>query len=492
MIPGLQRAGAKCSNAYDALVDHAHTAAKTALDSRAQLTGRTRWIDSTRAEEGTEVTQRTQRNVATAWEADEMRSSIWRWAAAVGLAVASSETISYAQYVETAYNAPHETVATLPQSLQPVPVIPAGYEAVDEKVPQGKKKSVVPDMRRTPAPPPPPINLGPRENVPSAPYPATTEPKSFGFSADTYGQPAADASCGVYADNGNSVCGSSGGCWDALVSEPCPRFNLQVWSGYESFRGIADGAGNNNNGGVSGFNAGAPIPLLDQLGIGAQFGASSGTYDLMGRPTFESNRWQQQYFVTAGLFRRATECSPWSFGLAYDWSINDNFGAFSDEPFLSQWRAQAGYALNATDEVGVWGTWIDRTDTSAGVRTYRPVSQINLYWHHKYTCLNADTWTWIGQPSNGTRGGNGTYGEFVVGTNNQIAISDRLAVYINAALLKPSANAGGAGSAELGYQLAAGFVFYPTCGARSCSVAGRKWMPLMPVANNGTFWIDQF
>ncbi len=159
MIPGLQRAGAKCSNAYDALVDHAHTAAKTALDSRAQLTGRTRWIDSTRAEEGTEVTQRTQRNVATAWEADEMRSSIWRWAAAVGLAVASSETISYAQYVETAYNAPHETVATLPQSLQPVPVIPAGYEAVDEKVPQGKKKSVVPDMRRTPAPPPPPINL---------------------------------------------------------------------------------------------------------------------------------------------------------------------------------------------------------------------------------------------------------------------------------------------------------------------------------------------
>lgn len=427
-----------------------------------------------------------------------MKSSIWRWAVAIGLATVYGESVSEAQYFETVYIAQGETVPTLPQSLQPVPVTTVAYEAVDEKVPKGKKKSVVPEMQRTPkptpkdmAPMPPgaidsPIKLQPAP----APYPNAQENKSFGFSNDNYGA-TNDANCGVYSNDSSVGCGNTSSCWEALASETCPRFNLQIWSGYESFRGIADGT-QTNNGGVTGFNAGAPLPWLEQYGIGAQFGASSGSYDLMGRPTFESNRWQQQYYLTAGIFRRTNENSAWSFGLAYDWSINDNFGQFSDEPFLSQWRAQLGYAINPTDEIGIWGTWIDRTDTSAGVRTYRPVSQINLYWHHKYTCLNADTWTWIGQPSNGPRGGNGTYGEFLVGSNNQVAITDRLAIYINAAMLKPSANAGTAGSNELGYQLATGFVFYPTCGARSCSVAGRRWAPLMPVANNGNFWVDQF
>lgn len=423
-----------------------------------------------------------------------MRTSIWRWAAALGLAVFTGENLSHAQYIQTGYPVTGETIATAPQPLRPVPVTPVGFEAFEEeKVPKGKKKSVVPDMKRTPAPaknpPPMPPLTSPSDSKPMAPYPQATTAPDFGFSNDNYGH-SSDPACGVCGDNGG-YCGGSNCGWGGLTSEPCPRFNLQLWSGYESFQGIAD-AGVGNNGGVSGFNAGAPLPWLEQYGIGTQFGLSSGTYDLMGRPTFESNRWQQQYYITAGLFRRADECSRWSFGLAYDWSINDNFGVFSDEPFLSQWRAQIGYALNPCNEIGVWGTWIDRTDTSAGTRTYRPVSQVNLYWHHKYTAICADTWLWLGQPTNGARGGNGTYGEFLVGSNNQVAINDKLALYINAALLKPSANAGGAGSAELGYQLGAGFIFYPTCGARSCTVAGRKWMPLMPVANNGNFWVDFF
>ena len=106
---------------------------------------------------------------------------------------------------------------------------------------------------------------------------------------------------------------------------------------------------------------------------------------------------QQQMFFTAGLFRRAFDgdhfTSHFSMGIAYDWMINDSFGEYAQSPFLGQWRGQIGYCLNARNEIGVWGTLRDRgsekTDVFGETVLYRPLSQINLFWHHTF-CSGAN------------------------------------------------------------------------------------------------------
>ena len=40
------------------------------------------------------------------------------------------------------------------------------------------------------------------------------------------------------------------------------------------------------------------------------------------------------------------------------------------------------------------------------------------------------------------------------------------------------------------YDFMVGLNFYPARNARSTTVAGRAWMPYMPVANNGSFLVD--
>ncbi len=89
-------------------------------------------------------------------------------------------------------------------------------------------------------------------------------------------------------------------------------------------------------------------------------------------------------------------------------------------------------------------------------------------------------------------------GTFILGTNWLVPISDRLSMYANGMYMKPSAHAGvqttagGAAyaSAQDFWNVAFGFVFYPDHAARSSTVAGRKWMPYLPVANNSSFMID--
>ena len=67
--------------------------------------------------------------------------------------------------------------------------------------------------------------------------------------------------------------------------------------------------------------------------------------------------------MTAGLFRRAFAgegfFSQFSMGIAYDWLLTNDFGQIDQSPTLGQWRGQIGYALNACNEIGVWGTLRD-------------------------------------------------------------------------------------------------------------------------------------
>jgi hypothetical protein len=310
---------------------------------------------------------------------------------------------------------------------------------------------------------------------------------------------------------GCNPCGGCGNCdqccnngcerpWFPAVADHCPRYGIYSFGGFESWRGVADDNGPNNNGFLTGLNVGVPIRGLDKYGIGLQGGFSSGFYDLMGRSTNgndEANQTQQQHYVTYGLFRRADCDRPFSFGVVHDWSINNNFGTLSQEPTLSQFRAQVAYATSAKNEFGIWAAWHDRAYTAdiAGARqlNYRSVNQTNFFWHRKWCYGGADSWMWLGFPNRSRIDGNlgGTLGEIIAGGMMNVPVNDRISMYTNLQYMKPSARGGVPGAREDFFSLGVGLAFYPGCTARTRTVAGRSWMPMMPVANNGTFMVDR-
>jgi hypothetical protein len=62
--------------------------------------------------------------------------------------------------------------------------------------------------------------------------------------------------------------------------------------------------------------------------------------------------------------------------------------------------------------------------------------------------------------------------------------------------MRPSCSASAAGpyaglaSAEQGYSISFGLAIYPAGNARTRTVAGNCWMPVLPVANNSSFLIN--
>ncbi|MCC6125204.1 MAG: hypothetical protein IT426_09600 [Pirellulales bacterium] len=283
-------------------------------------------------------------------------------------------------------------------------------------------------------------------------------------------------------------------------ADPCPRVGFYAVAGIESWRGVSDGI-TNNNGAFAGLNLGAPLRWISEWGFGWQLGGTFGVYDWMGRATngsFNASQAQDQEFITTGVFRRANENSPWSGGMVYDWMVNKNFGTLAQEPFLGQCRAQLGYALSGRNEIGVWGTWRDRSSTRDYFTpelpiTYRPIGQINAFWHHKMSEYGADTWFWMGLPSQNRLNDafGGVLHDITLGASAQVPMSDRLALSADFQYAKAAARQGVVGSLEDAFDVRIALVFYPGRCARSRTVAGRAWMPLMPMANNGNFLVDR-
>ena len=296
----------------------------------------------------------------------------------------------------------------------------------------------------------------------------------------------------------NHDSGGERSCWASDVfADSCPPVGFYAFSGFESWRGVSD-ATSTNNGFFSGFNLGAPLPLLSDRGFGVQAGAVFGGYDWTGRATngpVEANQWQQQALFTLGFFRRAGENSRISGGLVYDWMINENFGSLAQEPNLGQWRGQLAYALSGANEVGLWGSLrgspADTRLAGAQPIRYRSVNQLNVFWHRKFCECGADSWLWAGLVDHNRLNGLGSLGDWTVGGAVNVPISNSWALFSNLQYMHPSARPGSAGSTEGSCDLQVGVAWYPGGYARSSTVAGRTWMPLLPVANNGNFLVDR-
>ncbi|HWA98407.1 MAG TPA: DUF6666 family protein [Pirellulales bacterium] len=290
------------------------------------------------------------------------------------------------------------------------------------------------------------------------------------------------------------------------VSERYPRVGLYVFQDYDSWRGYSDGVYQNNNGGAGGLNIGFPVIEPNGYDIHGQVGMSYGLYDWNGRgsPLATNQNLQQQMFFTYGLYHRADANRPFSWAVVQDWMVNNNFGQYAQSFSLSQWRGQVGWALSDKNEVGLWGALRDRgysktlalgAPLGTGTNYWRPINQLNAFWHRKFIRCGADAWFTIGYAEsyrlNQSPGYGGSLGGAIFGTMVNVPVNDRLAIYANWQYMAPTATVRSvAASGDETFNLMFGFAVYPGGTARSSTVAGRKNMPLMNVANNGTFFVD--
>ena len=180
--------------------------------------------------------------------------------------------------------------------------------------------------------------------------------------------------------------------------------------------------------------------------------------------------------------------------IVYDGMINKNYGEFAESPYLSQIRIQTGYSINETEEIGFWCALHDRSDTHQVFNrlpiTWQSINQYNLFWHHKYQETAADTTFWIGVPEHSRLNGHGSLGQLILGSSGSVPITDRLVLYGNAAYLMPSSHPSAAGSTEDGFYVGFGIAAYTRRNARQASVRGNPTEPYLPVADNGTFFVD--
>ncbi|GEM_PF-2387681 len=268
--------------------------------------------------------------------------------------------------------------------------------------------------------------------------------------------------------------------------------NMYYFAATDAWKGMVDDDIHSNFGFRAGVNLGAPLPYLECHGIGAQIGLSGAMYDFHGRSAVggadENSSIERQWFLTTGVFQRADLCGdcpqPVSWGLVFDYMVSDNIGEESDEIHLGQWRGQIGYALDAANEVGLMANLGDDDDEmeSAGVEVH-PINHVSVFYHHKW-CNLADTRTYLGLAEDP--------GEFVLGSNGEVPLSSCLSLFGGFHYILPSSSGGADGSefAEDTWNVSVGLAYYPGGNAETKTVAGRKWMPLMPVADNGSFALE--
>lgn len=280
------------------------------------------------------------------------------------------------------------------------------------------------------------------------------------------------------------------------VSDERTDFGAYLFVDYDAFRGVPDG-GWENNGLRTGFNFATRLGRLSDLtGLGLQIGASVGAYDWAGTDYRLQNqtRVQTQGFFTYGLYRRPTENSRTVVALVQDWSFNDTFSVFGENPTLSQLRGQLGFALNASNEFGMWGAVHVAGSTLQvpffGPTTYQSVDHLSGYWHHKWHVYGPETWISAGVPSRSRLEGSGSLGDYLVSATAICPFSDAVGLFSSVTYMHQSASPGPAAASDDAWNFSVGISIYPRRNARTTTVAGERWMPLLPVANNGSFLVD--
>jgi hypothetical protein len=290
--------------------------------------------------------------------------------------------------------------------------------------------------------------------------------------------PACDSACPGDCGYGN--------CWD----------NTSIFFAADSWRTRADDDYPGSQGFRTGFNMG--IGWWD-CPVRVQLGGSYAGYDLSGRdgdfgadPQHSSST-EQQLIFTGGVYRRSDICNdvPCSWGAVCDVLYDNHFGEQAHEILLTQARGIIGYALNECHEVGFWGAsrvnWQRLpSDVPPGRFRVRGLTQANLFWHCNWD-FGGDTWLYVGAAEEPA--------EWTIGLAGQAPLSPSIALFGGFAWGIPSAPEGDPNSgddqnySEQYWNLSFGIVWYPGWKAANDTVSGHAGLPLLPVADNGTFMV---
>ncbi|MCI0357961.1 MAG: hypothetical protein L0211_05735 [Planctomycetaceae bacterium] len=306
-----------------------------------------------------------------------------------------------------------------------------------------------------------------------------TETRLAAFdSADCFDElPECDAAC---ADG--CECGY-GSCWD----------NTSIFLAADSWRTRADDDYPGSQGFRTGINMG--IGWWD-CPVRVQLGGSYAGYDLSGRDgddgadPLHSSSAEQQMFFTGGVYRRSDVCGgvPCSWGAVIDVNYDNHFGEQAQEILLTQARGIVGYAIDECNEFGIWGAsrmnWQRIQSNTVDRFRVRGLTQANLFWHRNWS-FGGDTWLYVGAAEEPA--------EWILGLSGQAPLSHSVALFGGFAWGIPSAPEGDPlgdqNYSEQYWNLSFGIVWYPGCKASSDKVSGHAGLPLLPVADNGTFMV---
>jgi hypothetical protein len=374
------------------------------------------------------------------------------------------------------------------------------------------------------------MRVAQRDAAPMSPEPETVPPGDTGFNSpipgSRFAQPGGCSHCGqgggpmdgsggdMYPGGGG--CGGGGpdcGCGDCGDScgdgcgdcgYPCftPGFcwgprNLSIFGGVQGFKGPRDRGRNGNFGFNEGINWGAP--LGDPWGCGYQLGFQalqsnfSGNQVGFGSVANTTNAAEtsdrHQYFVTAGIFRRAEYNLEW--GVAFD-LMHDTYYQNAD---LKQLRTEVGWWFTPCCEIGYSGAYRLTSDTitnSFGRNIdgkLDPTDQFVAFARHVFE-NGGEGRIWAGATGDG---------DGLVGADCWIPLGNGFALQNSFNYLSPKLFRGNAADSTTGVQtggeineswnLSINLVWY--IGKNAQDVASSCYRPLLPVADNGQFMVRE-
>ncbi|MBM4003061.1 MAG: hypothetical protein FJ295_07190 [Planctomycetes bacterium] len=330
-----------------------------------------------------------------------------------------------------------------------------------------------------------------------------------GFNYDIEDSQVAAAGFCSDCNRSGSPCGSTNywhDCQGAVrygSSNVCDTWLGDLWDNTEgflfvdSFKNIGDATGtlgslDNSLGARMGFNSGF---RLGESSIRGQFGLGYGGYDWKGRFNLggivPASPWEKQFFVTAGVYQRSDICSdvPISWGIVFDELVTDQWGFLAQDFTMGQFRGQIGYAINECHEIGIRASWGAQpgnaltflTPGNPGT-TAKPMDQCTGFWH-KHWDWGADTNLFLGFVNRAD------VGDWLFGFDVRAPLSESTAFFGGLTYVAPSAASGNAGVLQETWNLSLGLVFSFGGKAATENVSGYAGLPLIPVADNGSFLI---